>query len=227
MPTPPLFVLASASPARRQLLLKAGITPIVQPSHFDESSLHRDDPAELVEQLALGKANAVAQQLRQRPETLGLEVSELPGSKGDPSNDGLRAVLVMGCDSLLVVNGMVQGKPETPEIAIARWQQMRGGVGALLTGHVLIDLWGETTLLRHQVTQVSFAQVSDRQIEAYVATGEPLHCAGAFALEGRGGVFVEQITGCYSNVIGLSLPLLREMISLLGYAVSDFWGDVP
>lgn len=212
----PLFVLASASPARRQLLNKAGISPVVCPSQFDESSIQCDDPAELVEQLALGKATVVAEQLKQHPNKLGDRRLDL---------DRASAVLILGCDSLLVVNGEVHGKPETPEMAISRWRQMRGGVGNLFTGHALIDLWQGNTQVRHQVTQVSFAEVSDRQIEAYVATGEPLNCAGAFALEGRGGLFIEQITGCHSNVIGLSLPLLREMLDTAGYAISAFWAS--
>ncbi|MEO0409232.1 MAG: Maf family protein, partial [Cyanobacteria bacterium P01_A01_bin.135] len=136
--------------------------------------------------------------------------------------------IVLGCDSVLVVAGEVCGKPETPEVAIARWQQMRGRQGTLLTGHALLAVAADpsvqpSTLLRHQVTQVSFANVSDPEIEAYVATGEPLQCAGAFALDGRGSLFVEQITGCYSNVIGLSLPLLREMLADLGYDALGFW----
>ncbi|MGF1537368.1 MAG: Maf family protein [Elainellaceae cyanobacterium] len=214
--TIPLFVLASASPARRQLLNKAGISPVVYPSQFDESSIHRDDPAELVEQLALGKATVVAEQLRQHPDKLGDRALNLEQAS---------AVLVLGCDSVLVVNGEVYGKPETPQVAISRWRQMRGGVGELLTGHVLIDLWRGNTQVRHQVTQVSFAEVSDRQISAYVATGEPLNCAGAFALEGRGGLLIERIAGCHSNVIGLSLPLLREMVETAGYAISEFWAS--
>lgn len=214
--TIPLFVLASASPARRQLLNKAGISPVVYSSQFDESSIHRDDPAELVEQLALGKATVVAEQLRQHPDKLGDRALNLEQAS---------AVLVLGCDSVLVVNGEVYGKPETPQVAISRWRQMRGGVGELLTGHVLIDLWRGNTQVRHQVTQVSFAEVSDRQISAYVATGEPLNCAGAFALEGRGGLLIERIAGCHSNVIGLSLPLLREMVETAGYAISEFWAS--
>ncbi|MGF1515375.1 MAG: Maf family protein [Elainellaceae cyanobacterium] len=214
MASHPLFVLASASRARQKLLIKAGITPLVYPSHFDESSIHNDEPAKLVEQLALGKASAVVQQLAQHPDKLGDRAEDFSQAA---------AVLVLGCDSLLEVNGEIYGKPETPEIAVARWQKMRGHVGNLFTGHVLLDLRQGGAQVRHRVTQVSFAEVSDRDIEAYVATGEPLHCAGAFALEGRGGLFVAQIMGCHSNVIGLSLPLLREMLEALGYSISEFW----
>lgn len=199
--SPPIFVLASASPARRRLLQMAGIEPVVRPSDFDESQLQLKNAAELVQQLALGKATRVAEQLT------GQE----------------RRSLVMGCDSVLALNGEIYGKPANAQEAIARWQQMRGLVGELYTGHVLLDLVQEKVLMRCQMTQVQFAMISDRQIEAYVASGEPLACAGCFALEGRGGLFVEKIVGCHSNVIGLSLPLLRQMLTDLGYDVTDFW----
>jgi len=220
MSTPPLFILASASPARRQLLIQAGITPVVHPSRFDESSIQTENPADLVEQLALGKASAVAEELSRDSNVLWAENPDLSLALKDA------ALVIMGCDSLLVVNSMVCGKPKSPEIAVARWKQMRGRQGTLLTGHVLIDLAQKKTLRRHQGTQVTFADISDRQIEAYVATGEPLQCAGAFALDGRGGLFVQEITGCYSNIIGLSLPLLREMLEELGYCATDFWIDI-
>ena len=193
----PQFVLASASPARRQLLVSAGIQPFVYPSQFDESQVQLSDPAELVEALAKGKAEAVA--------------PLFPGS------------LVLGCDSMLAFDGEVYGKPESPDAAIARWRQMRGQVGELYTGHALITPKRRDTLVCRQVTRVFFAYVSDRQIEAYVASGEPLNCAGAFAIDGKGGLFVEKIEGCHTNVIGLSLPLLRRMLAESGYIPSDFW----
>jgi septum formation protein len=129
----------------------------------------------------------------------------------------------VGCDSVLLLNGEIHGKPENVEAAIARWQQMSGQIGELYTGHAIIDQTQQQSLVRTQVTRVYFAQMSDRAIKAYVATGEPLKCAGAFALEGRGGLFVDRIEGCHSNVIGLSLPLLRQMLSQLGYDVTDLW----
>lgn len=193
----PTFVLASASPARRRLLQSAGIEPVVCPSDFDESQIQLSDPAELVQTLALRKAQTVAPQFE--------------------------SALIMGCDSVLLVNGKIYGKPANSGEAIARWQKMRGNQGDLYTGHALIDLPHSRTLVRCQVTRVYFAQISDRAIEAYVATTEPLKCAGCFALEGRGGLFVEKIEGCHSNVIGLSLPLLRQMLEQVGYDVTDFW----
>lgn len=193
----PSFVLASASPARRRLLQMAGIDPIVCPSDFDESQLREPNASVLVQKLAQGKATVVAEQF---PEAL-----------------------VLGCDSVLALHGEIYGKPANLEEAIARWQQMRGRVGELYTGHALIDRAQGKTMVRCQMTQVHFAQVSDRQITAYVKTGEPMHCAGCFALEGHGGLFIEQVMGCPSNVIGLSLPLLRQMVAELGYDITKYW----
>jgi septum formation protein len=226
----PQFVLASASPARRRLLQAVGINPIVRPSDVDESLVQDPDPKTLVQTLALRKAEAVADQL----------------AKDESRGGATLPLLVMGCDSVLAIHGEIHGKPNSPEEAIARWQQMRGQVGELLTGHVLIEMREEgglgigdrgsggnpkskiqnlksKTLVRCQITQVYFADVSDRQIEAYVATGEPLNCAGCFALEGKGGLFVEKLEGCHSNVIGLSLPLLRQMLADMEYDIADFW----
>ncbi|BAY46009.1 maf protein [Scytonema sp. HK-05] len=193
----PSFVLASASVARRRLLQTAGIQPFVCASDFDESQVQINEPAQLVKTLAQRKAETVAPQFQ--------------------------SALIMGCDSVLAINGEIHGKPADAEQARQRWQKMQGGFGDLYTGHALIDNTQNRTLVKYQVTRVYFAQLSDRTIDAYVATGEPLKCAGAFALEGRGSLFVEKIEGCYSNVIGLSLPLLRQMLAELGYNVTDFW----
>jgi septum formation protein len=193
----PPFVLASASPARRRLLQSTGIEPLVCPSDFDESQVQLSDPELLVKTLAQRKAETVA--------------------------DRFESALLLGCDSLLWVNGEIYGKPANPSEAIARWQKMSGRFGDLYTGHALIDLSQHRMLVCCQVTRVYFAHMSDRAIAAYVATGEPLACAGCFALEGRGGLFIEKIEGCHSNVIGLSLPLLRRMLDQLGYDVIDFW----
>ena len=202
------FVLASASPARRRLLKAAGIEPIVRPSDFDESRVQMAEPEALVRTLALCKAQAVAAEISAE---VSAEKSATP-------------TLVMGCDSVLSLHGEIYGKPVDAEDAIARWQQMRGQVGQLYTGHALITLpQPSLTLVRCQVTQVHFAEVSDRQIAAYVATGEPLNCAGCFALEGKGSLFIEKIDGCHTNVIGLSLPLLRQMLAELNYDAIDFW----
>ena len=206
----PQVILASASPARLRLLQSVGIEPIVRPSHFDESQVQTTDPTTLVETLALSKATIIAKQLDSR----------------SPAE-----TLVLGCDSVLALNGAIHGKPANAEEAFIRWQQMRGQVGSLYTGHALLVLSPTaytpypTSLVRCQVTHVHFASVSDRQIAAYVGTGEPLSCAGGFALEGKGGAFVEKLEGCHSNVIGLSLPLLRQMLTDLGYDLTDAWSS--
>jgi septum formation protein len=191
------FVLASASPARRKLLQTVGINPIICQSNFDESQIQLEDTVQLVQTLAQCKAEAVAQQFEN--------------------------ALILGCDSILAVNGQIYGKPDSAQEAIARWQTMRGNRGLLYTGHVLIDQQQNKQLLKCGITQVYFADINNEMIEAYVKSGEPLNCAGCFALEGKGGLFVEKIEGCHSNVIGLSLPLLRQMLTELGYKITDFW----
>lgn len=193
----PVFVLASASPARLKLLRTGGIEPIVRISNFDESQVSLDRGIELVQTLAKCKAQTVASQF---------------------SN-----ALVLGCDSVLEVDGEIYGKPQSADEAIARWQIMRGNTGMLYTGHALIDLSKQQQLVRCGMTKVYFADLSDQLIEDYVQSGEPLQCAGSFALEGKGGLFIDKIEGCYSNVIGLSLPLLHQMLAELGYNVTDFW----
>lgn len=198
----PPFVLASASPARRRLLQSVGIDPIVRPSAFDESQIQSTDPEVLVRTLALRKAEVVA--------------ASMPPSTPP--------TLVLGCDSVLAIDSEIHGKPVDAKEAIVRWQQMRGNVGKLYTGHALLVLSEPIkSLVRCQITHVYFASVSDHQIAAYVATGEPLHCAGCFALEGKGGLFIEKIEGCHTNVIGLSLPLLRQMITEVGCDITNLW----
>jgi septum formation protein len=198
MPTPPRpqFVLASASPARRVLLVGAGIHPFVYPSNFDEDQVRVTDPPTYVATLARCKAEVVAPQF--------------------PS------ALVLGCDSVLALGGQVYGKPVDKPDAIARWQKMRGQVGEIHTGHALIAPGGRM-LVRSAVTRVYFADIDDATIAAYVDTGEPLTCAGAFSSDGKGAMLIEKIEGCHSNVIGLSLPLLRTMLEELGYRATEFW----
>ena len=193
-----MLVLASASPARRRLLEQASIPHRVRVSGVDEAAISAGNPAVLVQLLAQAKAEAVVK-----------------AQQADGSNAAAWGVL--GCDSLLVFEGEVFGKPGDRAEAIARWHRMAGGVGQLLTGHCLLrgsGLPGENGLLQLETvtTRVHFAALSAAEIEAYVATGEPLACAGGFALEGRGGLVVERLEGCYSNVIGLSLPLLRRWL---------------
>ena len=190
-----MLVLASASAARRRLLEQAAIPHRVAVSGVDEGAIAHADPHELVRQLARAKALAVAE-------------GALAGRHPD------RAVL--GCDSLLLFEGEVFGKPADADQALERWRRMAGGSASLLTGHCLIGgdaPGGDRERLATVATHLWFAPLSDGEIRAYVATGEPLHCAGGFALEGRGGALVERLEGCFSNVIGLSLPLLRRWLA--------------
>ncbi|MBD2549348.1 septum formation inhibitor Maf [Microcystis elabens FACHB-917] len=191
-----MLLLASASPARRRLLEQARIPHRIQVSGVDEDGIHRADPRRLVQELGLAKARAVAATL---------------ASAADWPSMG-----VLGCDSLLVVGGETWGKPRSAAEATARWRRMAGGWGDLHTGHGLLrrpDSERPAEPLQAVVTtRVHFACLDEAEIQAYVASGEPLACAGGFALEGRGGLVVERLEGCFSNVIGLSLPLLRQWL---------------
>jgi septum formation protein len=204
-----VLLLASASPARRRLLQQAAIPHRVLVSGVDEDSIHDPDPQRLVQLLAQAKAKAVCAGL-----------------------DDALIRWVLGCDSVLEFEGEVFGKPANAAEAIDRWRRMAGGWAELHTGHCLLTgpaaaggstdgrpiaerLTAErltTERLTTVTTRVQFAALGERAIEAYVSTGEPLQCAGGFALEGRGGALVERIEGCVSNVIGLSLPLLRRWL---------------
>ena len=186
-----VLLLASASPARRRLLEQAGVPHRVRVSGVNEDQIHHADPAELVKLLAQAKATAVAQLL-------------------DPAGDP-EITAVLGCDSVLSFEGQVFGKPSGPSEAMERWQRMAGRCGSLLTGHCLIGR-GQPQVLACVETVVRFAPLSQAEIEAYVASGEPLQCAGGFALEGRGGLCIDGLDGCYTNVIGLSLPWLRTVL---------------
>ncbi|RLV49930.1 septum formation inhibitor Maf [Nocardioides mangrovicus] len=197
MPSAPPLVLASASPARLKTLRAAGLDPEVVVSGVDESTVELTEPAEYALKLAQLKAVAVA---ADRPRSL-----------------------VLGCDSVLELDGEVLGKPHTAEEATLRWQRMRGNAGVLHTGHCVIDTHREVWLARSAATRVRFAEVSDEEIAAYVATGEPLEVAGAFTLDGRGGAFVSGVTGDPHNVVGVSVPLLRLMLEEIGFVWTDFW----
>ena len=197
------LVLASASPARLGVLLAAGIRPEVIPSDIDESAFSGYPPRDLALRLAQAKAAAVAERLT--------------------------AGLVIGCDSLLEVAssselaGTALGKPASPADARSMWQRLRGQTGTLFTGHCLIDAGSGASVSQVAATDVVFASPTDQEIDAYVATGEPLEAAGGFKLEGAGGWFIEEIRGDYTNVIGISLPLLRELLTSIGVAVTDLW----
>jgi septum formation protein len=198
MATAPRLVLASASPARLKTLQNAGLSPEVVVSGVDESSVAVTTPAEYTLKLAQLKAVAVAAEEKR--------------------------AIVIGCDSVLALEGEILGKPRSDDEAVERWRQMRGRAGVLHTGHCVIDTHREVWLARSAATQVRFAHVSDEEIEAYVATGEPSGVAGAFTLDGLGGPFVSGVTGDPHNVVGISLPLLRLMLEELGFVWTEFWG---
>lgn len=191
------LVLASASPARLATLRSAGLRPEVIVSGVDESTVVSDDPAALAVELAVRKATSVAASLDD--------------------------ALVVGCDSVLELAGTIHGKPGSSAEAAARWRTMRGRTGVLHTGHCVVDTTSGQQVARAADTSVTFAELSDAEIDAYVATGEPLHVAGAFTLDGLGGAFVSSIEGDPHNVVGISLPLLRLMFADVGVAWTDLW----
>lgn len=193
----PALVLASGSSGRLSVLRAAGIEPEVVVSGVDETCDDGMDTASMVAELAERKAAAVA---TLRP-------------------DGL----VLGCDSLLDFEGEALGKAATAARATAVWHRLAGNEGTLLTGHCLID--GHTGRVAREVasTRVRFGTPSDAELSAYIASGEPLNMAGGFSIDGLGASFVDAIDGDASNVIGLSLPLLRRMLAGFGIAITDLW----
>ncbi len=188
------IILASASPSRRRLLNSVGINPEIIVSGVDEELPEYQGltPAELVLALAIVKAHTVKAMINE-------------------------TAIVIGCDSTFEFNGKSLGKPETPANAIARCKELRGNSGILHTGHCFIDTAKGLEISDITSTKVFFADMTDREIEDYVATGEPLQVAGGFTLDGLSAPFIDRIEGETSNVIGLSLPLLRKTINHLGY----------
>ena len=209
------LLLASASPARLATLAAAGIDALVCASGIDEDAVLAAATGRFG---ALGPAAAVlvlaqatAQWVAQRP------------------HDDADALLVLGCDSMLELGGEILGKPVDAADAVARWRAMRGRSATLHTGHWLIDdrdpAVGGTggTLGAASSTVVHFADLADAEIDAYVATGEPLAVAGAFTIDGLGGPFVTRIEGDHHGVVGVSLPLLRELLGEIGVTIPDLW----
>ncbi|MBF6096218.1 nucleoside triphosphate pyrophosphatase [Nocardia cyriacigeorgica] len=204
------LVLASASPARRTVLRSAGIEPVVRVSDVDEDAVAAALPANtppqrVVVELAKAKAATVA--------------AAVPEFAAD--------CVVVGCDSMLLIDGMLQGKPHTPEVARARWNAMAGRSAELITGHCVLRLLdGAVTAeaVDCSATTIHFGKPEPEALEAYIATGEPLQVAGAFTLDGLGGWFVDRIDGDPSSVIGIGLPLLRRLLDDVGVAVADLWG---
>lgn len=201
------IVLASTSPARLATLRAAGVEPLTISPGVDEDAVVAAaghlEPAEMVELLARAKAEAVA---------------ESHGS----TIDGL----ILGGDSAFVIDGIIHGKPHLPEVARERWLRQRGRTGVLYSGHWLIDnRGGQNNAAVGVVThaEVTFADVTDAEIDAYIATGEPLHVAGAFTIDSLGGPFIESIIGDPHTVVGLSLPALRNLVRSFGIEWTDLW----
>jgi septum formation protein len=190
-------VLASASPARLAVLRAAGLDPEVIVSGVDESAYAADTPAELAGLLAQAKAESVA--------------------------STLDAGLVIGCDSLLDLDGRALGKPTSAAQAAQRWREMSGRTGTLVTGHCVINAATGQRACAVAATLVRFGTPSEAEIAAYIASGEPLAVAGAFTLDGRGGWFVEGIDGDHGTVLGVSLPVLRRLLASLGVSVTALW----
>jgi septum formation protein len=212
------LVLASASPARRRTLQAAGIDAEVRPSGVDESDVDHTDPQLLCAELAQRKAYAVAAELR--------AAADPDGPDGAEPSDPTRT-LVLGCDSMLAFQGEVVGKPADADEARARWRRMRGRHGVLHTGHCVVDLSSGRTTTAVAATRVSFAAISDAEIDAYVATGEPLAVAGAFTIDGLGAAFVESVEGDPGTVVGLSMPLLRLLLAEFGVPITALWRGAP
>jgi septum formation protein len=193
-------ILASASPARLRVLQSAGLEPEVMVSGAGEDGTDDLPPAAAVRTLAHRKAAVVAAQL----------AAESPA-------------LVIGCDSLLEFEGRVEGKPGTAPEAAALWRRLRTSTGTLHTGHCLIDTGRAAEVGAADAALVRFGDPSDREIDAYVATGEPLHVAGGFTLEGFGAPWIESIDGNFGTVMGLSIPVLRRLLRALDLEIVDFW----
>jgi len=197
----PRLVLASASPARLRVLRSAGFDPEVVVCGVDEDLDDGLAVASVVAVLAERKALAVAAHCAE--------------------------ALVIGCDSLLDVGGRALGKPAAPADAVALWAWLRGREGTLRTGHCVVDTRSGATAQGMCSTVVRFGTPTDAEIDAYVATGEPLTVAGGFTLEGFGAPFVDGIDGDAGNVLGLSLPTLRSLLAELGVAITDLWSGAP
>ena len=204
------LVLASTSPARLTLLRAGGIDPETIPPMVDEDEVVAVAQSQGLltgtDEMVLLLARAKAEAVLNRPETAG--------------------ALVVGCDSSLEFDGEWLGKPHLPEVAIERWKRLRGKSGKLFSGHWVIDNrepLNPRAAGRASHATVHFANLSDDEIEAYVATGEPLKVAGAFTIDGLGGAFVSKIEGDPHTVIGLSLPTLRELVLELGVTYPSLW----
>ena len=195
----PKIILASQSSSRRRLLESAGLKPTIIVSNVDEETefFNAMTPADMVIALAVTKAHTVREQI------------DYPA-------------LIIGCDSTFDVDGVSFGKPGTPEVARERAKKISGRSGLLHTGHCIIDTAQGREIADRVTTKVTFSELSDQEIEDYIASEEPLHVAGGFTLDGFGSPFIPIIEGDYTNVVGISMPFLRSAMSQLGYS----WPEV-
>ena len=207
-------VLGSASTGRRRVLRSAGIDPLIAVSGVDEDAAiaalgAHPDPATVVTTLARAKADAVAREL-------GAEVTA--------------DCVVIGCDSMLYVNGELRGKPGTPEQARRQWNSMAGKPGSLFTGHCVIRMLNAKVLRTEtaaEVTTVRFGVPTEDELTAYIASGEPLNVAGGFTIDGLGGWFIDGVEGDPSNVVGLGLSVTRRLLESVGLSIGDLWSANP
>jgi len=195
----PKIVLASQSTSRRRLLEGAGINPTIIVSNVDEETdfFNAMSPADMVIALAITKAHTIREQI------------DFPA-------------IIIGCDSTFEFDSQSLGKPATPEIAIERASRVRGNTGLLHTGHCIIDTTKDKEISSIVTTKVTFDDMTDAEIADYVATGEPLHVAGGFTLDGFSSPFIPSIEGDYTNVVGISMPFVRKAFEQLGYS----WPEV-
>ena len=191
----PRIVLASQSTSRKRLLVDAGLSPEIIVSNVDEETefFNSMSPEDMVIALAISKAHTVR------------ELIDFPA-------------IIIGCDSTFDVDGVSFGKPGSPEVARQRARAMSGRSGLLHTGHCIIDTVNGVEIADRVTTKVTFSELSDEEIENYIASGEPLHVAGGFTLDGHGSPFIPVIEGDYTNVVGISMPFLRSAMKQLGYS---------
>ena len=195
----PRIVLASQSTSRKRLLEGAGLKPTIIVSHVDEETefFNSMSPEDMVIALAVAKAHTVREQI------------DYPA-------------IIIGCDSTFDVDGISFGKPGIPEVAIERAKKISGRTGLLHTGHCIIDTAQGIEIADRVTTKVTFTDMTDEEIHDYVASGEPLHVAGGFTLDGFGSPFIPVIEGDYTNVVGISMPFLLKAMKQLGYS----WPEV-
>jgi len=191
----PKIVLASQSTSRKRLLVDAGLSPEIIVSNVDEETefFNSMSPEDMVIALAISKAHTVR------------EMIDYPA-------------IIIGCDSTFDVDGVSFGKPGTPDIARERAHAISGRSGLLHTGHCIIDTEKGVEIADRVTTKVTFSEMSEEEIENYIASGEPLHVAGGFTLDGHGSPFIPVIEGDDTNVVGISMPFLRSAMKQLGYS---------